>query len=135
MALPLDVRHDREIEGISGGIFKSADSALAEDHLAVALGKDVFGRHEEVFHGRAHAAFQENRDPGPAAFLEQVEVLHVPAPILEDVGISFDVLLDLAGFMTSATTVTPAEAVVGWRGGSRAHPAEALGSCYWQDAA
>ncbi len=81
VALALDVGHDRQVEGIAGRILEGADSSLAEDHLAVAFGEDVLGRHEQVFHGRAHAAFEQDRDPGAAAFLEQVEVLHVPAPI------------------------------------------------------
>ena len=91
VALPLDIGHDRQVEGIAGRIFKCANSALAKDDLAVALGKGILGRHEQVFHGRAHAALQENRDPGAAALLEQVEVLHVAGADLEDIGISLDV--------------------------------------------
>ena len=95
VALPLDVGNDRQVERVAGRIFEGPDSALAEDHLPVPFGEDVLGRHQEVFHGRAHAAFQEDRDPGAAAFLEQVEVLHVAGADLEDVGVALDDL-DLA---------------------------------------
>ena len=45
---------------------------------AVALGQDVLGRHQQVLDRRAHAPLQQDRRPGPADLLEQVEVLHVP---------------------------------------------------------
>ena len=95
VALALDIGHDRQVEGIAGRILEGANSPLAEDHLPISLGEDVFGRHEQVFHGRAHAAFEEDGLLGAAAFLEQVEVLHVAGADLEDVGIALDGL-DLA---------------------------------------
>src|SRR5262245_3233530 len=95
MALALDIRHNRKIERVPGGIFERADSPLTEDYLSVAFREHVLGRHEEVFHGRAHAPLEQDWDLGPATFFEQIEVLHVPRADLEDIGIALDIL-DLA---------------------------------------
>src|SRR5207245_11609658 len=62
------------------------DAALAEDDVAVAPRQDVFGREQELLHGRRHAAFQEDRLRLLADRVQQRVVLHVPRADLETVG-------------------------------------------------
>ena len=64
VALALDVGNDRQVERVPRRILERPDPALAEDHLAVALGEDVFGRHQQVFDRRAHAALEQDRHAG-----------------------------------------------------------------------
>src|SRR6266851_7660889 len=45
---------DRQIEGVARMVRESAHAALAEDHAVVALGKDVFGSHQEFVESGRH---------------------------------------------------------------------------------
>ena len=47
----LEHRNCIEVEGVPGGRFKSADSALAEYHLVVALAEDIFRGKQEFLYG------------------------------------------------------------------------------------
>ena len=58
-----DRRNDREIERVAAVIGKSPHAPLAENHLVVASGKDVFGRHQPFFERGRHAPLEQDRLP------------------------------------------------------------------------
>src|SRR6266852_8769469 len=80
-----DDRNGRDVKSVAGVGFERANSALAQNHVVVAAGKDVFGTHQKFFHGGRHAALEKN---GFAEFTERAKekvVLHVARADLEDV--------------------------------------------------
>ena len=83
----LQGRHGRDVEGIAGVGLEGADAALTENDLGIALGDNIFRRHEELLERRHHAPLEQDGLAGPAQSLEQGKVLHVPGPDLEDIGV------------------------------------------------
>src|SRR5262249_13137489 len=73
----LDYWYRGKIERVARVGFKGADAALAENHVVVAAGKDVFGAEQELFHRRRHTAFEKNGFADFAECAQQVIVLHV----------------------------------------------------------
>ena len=63
------------------------DPPFTENHLGVALRHDIFRRHEPLVQGGVHAPLEHYRLLGPAGAEQQAEVLHIPGPDLDDVGI------------------------------------------------
>ena len=61
VAQPLDVRHGAHVEHVARRVLEGAHAALAQDHVRVALGEDVLGRHQQVLDRRAHAALEQHR--------------------------------------------------------------------------
>ncbi len=47
----LDNRNGGEIQRIAGVALKGADTTLTENDLVIALGENVFGRHQPFLHG------------------------------------------------------------------------------------
>src|SRR5262249_37691470 len=64
-------RNYAEVESVASMVRESTDSALAEDNIVIAFGKNVFGSHEKLFEGRGHATFQQNRLAGTPGTAEQ----------------------------------------------------------------
>jgi len=90
MAAALDGGNDGEVERIAGMVGEGAHAALAENHVVVAFGEDVFGGHEEFVERGGHAALQEDGFFGVAGALEEREILHVARADLDDVGVLLD---------------------------------------------
>ena len=90
VALAFDGQDGAQVEGVAGVCFKSTDAPFAEDDVVVAFSHDVFCRHEPFFDGRAQAPLEEDRLVRLADGFEEVEVLHVPGPDLDDVDAIFE---------------------------------------------
>src|SRR6266404_898248 len=83
-----------DVERVARVGFEGADAALAEDHIVIAAGDDVFGAEEEFFHGGGHAALEEHGLANFAEGAEEIVVLHVARADLKDVDVA-DHHLDL----------------------------------------
>ena len=79
------VRDDGQVRGVAGGGLEGAYAALAEDDAGVAAHHDVLGRGYPLLHGGREPALEDHGAPGAPDLLEEIEVLHVPGPYLEDV--------------------------------------------------
>ena len=79
--------HGGEVQGVAGVVVKGADAPLAKDDLLIAAGHDVLGAHQELFEGVGEAPLEEDGLIRLAQLPEEVEVLHVPGPHLQDVHI------------------------------------------------
>ena len=90
VALAFDGQDGTQVEGVAGVRFKRPDSPFAEDDVVVAFGHDVFSRHEPFFDGRAQAPLEQDRLARLTDGFEEVEVLHVPGPDLDDVDAIFE---------------------------------------------
>jgi hypothetical protein len=71
-------------------MLEGADAALAQHDVEVAALGDVFGRHQPLLDGGAHAPLEQDRPGGGADGLQQGEVLHVAGADLEHVGVGSD---------------------------------------------
>jgi len=90
MAKALHGGNHAQIERVARVVGKRAHAALAENHLVVALGKDVLGSHQKLVERGGHAALQEDGFAAAPGSLEQREVLHVARADLNHVGVFFD---------------------------------------------
>ncbi len=70
-------RNRRNIHGVACVVFERADAALAQNHIVIATGKDVFGGKQQLFDCRRDAAFKQHRLALLPELAQQVEVLHV----------------------------------------------------------
>jgi len=86
----LKERDGADVERIAGGGFKSADAALAEHDVRIAVGENALRRAQKVGDGRDHAAFQQNRPAGAPCSFKQGVVLHIAGADLQDVGVLGD---------------------------------------------
>ena len=78
-------RHATQIQGVAGSRFKGADAPLAEDHLLIAAGHDVFRAHEQLLQGVGQTALEKDGLVDLPQLLEQLEVLHVARPHLDHI--------------------------------------------------
>ena len=85
-----DDRDGVDVGGVTRGLIEGADAAFAQDHLAVSLDQDVLGRHQPLFDGRHHAAFEQHRARRFTGRPQQGIVLHVARTHLDDVGVAGD---------------------------------------------
>ena len=90
MRQSLHQRDGRQVEQVARHRVEAANAALAEDHLIVALGEDVFGAHQQVDDRRRHAALEQHRLLHPADGAQQGIVLHVARADLNAVGVFGD---------------------------------------------
>jgi len=91
----MQFRDGGERECVADVFFVSANPALAEHDLRVALGHDVFGGEEEFFERSAHAALEEDGFGLLADGVEQIKILHVACADLQDIrviGDEFDLI-------------------------------------------
>src|SRR5438046_716418 len=65
-------------------------AALAQHHVVISLGENVFGGHEKFIQSGGHAALEEHGLFGAAGAFEQRKILHVARADLDDVGVLFD---------------------------------------------
>ena len=86
----LHVGHGVEIERVAGRGLEGADAALAQDHLIVAGGEDIFRREQQLLDLRGEAALQQDRLVGPPDGAQQREILHVARADLQRVGMGRD---------------------------------------------
>src|SRR5579872_2952575 len=78
-------RNSRNIQGIAGISFKGADSTLAHNHFIIATRHQVFGGEQQLFNGGGNSTFEKDRLAYLTQFTQQIEVLHVARPYLEDI--------------------------------------------------
>ena len=127
----LDRRHHGQVERVAREVRERAHAALAQDHLVVALGEDVLGRHQELLERRGEAALQQHRLLRAARALEQREVLHVAGADLDRVGVALDEV-DAVGVDRLGDDGQP-RLLAGARPGSaappRRGPGRSTGSC------
>ena len=58
VSLFVDDGHGGQIQRVAGVLFKSADAALAQDHVLVAACHDVLGAHDPLLNGVGQAALE-----------------------------------------------------------------------------
>src|SRR5215470_14849513 len=80
-----DDRDRGDVERISRVGFKRADTALAQNHVVISTGKNVFGGKQEFFHRRREAALEKNRFANFAESAQKKIILHVASADLIDV--------------------------------------------------
>ena len=90
MRLRMNRWHGRQIKHIPCRRVEGSHATLAQNHLAVALGEDVFGRQEQVADRGREPPLEEHRHVQLADALEQRIVLHVPRANLNAVGVLGD---------------------------------------------
>jgi len=108
VAARLDGGNDGEVEGVAGEVGEGANTTLAEHHVVVALGEDVFRGHEQFVERCGHATLEKNGEFGAASTFEKREILHVARADLDDVGVFLD---EVEGFVVDSFG-DDAEAVV-----------------------
>ncbi len=86
MAQLLDERYRIDLEPRLVESVERPDAGLAQDHLAVAVHEYVLGCEQELLHGGTGASTHQNRAVRAAHLAQEVEILHVAAPDLEEVG-------------------------------------------------
>ena len=94
VAHALDHRYRADVESIARRRLESTNSPLAEDHIGVSLGHDVFGGQEPLFHEHGQAALEHDGLARFADLLQQQVVLLVTGADLEDIG-EFTNLVDV----------------------------------------
>ncbi len=81
----LDDRNGRNVQRVARVVFKCTNATLAEHHVVVPARHDVLGREKPFFNRCRRPALQENRLADLRQFLQQIEVLHVACPDLQDI--------------------------------------------------
>jgi len=59
--------------------------AFAQNDLMVALGHDIFCRHQKLFYGCRHAPLEQDRFGAFAGPAQQGKVLHIAGPDLDNI--------------------------------------------------
>src|SRR5579883_778861 len=72
---------------ITGGVLEGADAALAQDHIVIAAGKNIFSAQQQLFDGGGNAALEQNRLANLSEFAQQIVVLHVARAHLQKIGV------------------------------------------------
>src|SRR5580700_1625006 len=83
MAAQLHRGDHAQVECIARVIAESAHAALAEDHVVISLGENIFGGHQKFVERSGHPALQQHGLLGAAGALEQREILHVACADLD----------------------------------------------------
>ena len=76
-----------DVERVARVGFEGADAALAEDHVVVAAGEDVFGAEQKFFHRGGHAALEQDGLADFAERAEQMIILHVARADLKNIDV------------------------------------------------
>ncbi len=87
MAVSLDERHRRKVQGIAAVVGQSANAPLAQDDVGIVLRQNVLRRKKHLVERGRMTAFEEHRFAGPSSFLQKRVVLHVAGADLDDVGV------------------------------------------------
>src|SRR5436305_13703664 len=77
--------HGGDVHRVPGAGLKGPDATSAKNDLIVAAGHDVLGGKQQLFYSGRYAALEEDRFAGLAQLPQQVEVLHIARPNLENV--------------------------------------------------
>ena len=83
-------RNRREVEHVARGRVEAAHAALAENHLAVALGEDVLRAQQQIVIVAAMPRLSSTGLPSFPTVLQQRIVLHVARADLDAVGVLGD---------------------------------------------
>src|SRR5437870_4948316 len=83
----LDYGNSGDIQSVARGRFKGADSALAEDHVVVAAGHDVFGAEQPFLDGGRHTALQQHRLVYNAQGAQKMVILHIARAHLQNINV------------------------------------------------
>ena len=81
---------DAQVQRVAREIGEGAHAALAEDHVVIALGHQVFRGHQEFVERGGHAALQQHRLLRAARALQKRKILHVARADLDHVRVFFD---------------------------------------------
>src|SRR3972149_3151407 len=84
----LEQRDGAQIHGISRLRLVRPNTPLAKNDLSVTARRDVLCRKQELLDRRTHAALEHDRLVELPHLREEFEVLHVPRPDLENVGVA-----------------------------------------------
>src|SRR6185437_4225748 len=90
VAAALDGGDDAQVQRISRVVGEGAHAALAEDHVVVSFGHNVFRGHQKFVQRGGHAPLQQHRLSGAAGALQQRKILHVARADLDYVRVLFD---------------------------------------------
>jgi len=85
MAQLFDQRDCGQRKCVAGFLFEGANAAFTENHIWVAVGKNVFGGEQELFNGGTKSALEQDRFLACSDFFQKFEVLHVAGADLEHV--------------------------------------------------
>ena len=88
MRLHLEPGDGGQIEGVARLRAEGPDPALAQHDLHVAPAHDVLRREEQVLQRGRHPALEQHRALQLSDLAQQREVLHVPRPDLQHVGVA-----------------------------------------------
>ena len=83
----MEHRDRREVEGVSRVVREGPYAPLAEDDPLVSARHDILCAHQKLFQSVGKAPFQKYGLVELSHLAEQVVVLHVPCPYLDDVDI------------------------------------------------
>ena len=82
-----DDRNGGDVECVARVGLKGADAALAENHVVIAAGQDVFGAEEKFFDRGGQAALEKDGFADFAEGAEEKVVLHIARADLENVDV------------------------------------------------
>jgi hypothetical protein len=107
----LDGGDDGEVERVAGKIGERSNASLAQHHIVITFGEDVFRGHQEFVERGGHTPFQENGLFGVAGALEEREILHVARSDLDNVRVLLDEVerFIVDGFRDDPETVSGAD--------------------------
>src|SRR6266516_6523465 len=86
----LDEGNGTDIHRVARDLLKGTNAALTENHVAIALRKDVFCGQQPFFDGGRHTAFEHYRFACATYFIEEHVVLHIASADLQDIGVFTD---------------------------------------------
>ena len=89
VAETLNRRNDAQIQGVSRVVRKRAYAPFAENHVVIALCKNVFCGHQELIQGCGDASFEKHGAFRSARPFQEGEILHVPCADLDYIGVLF----------------------------------------------
>ena len=78
-------RYALEIQGVSGVLLESTDTAFAKDYIFISVCHDVFGSHDPLFVGGIQTAFQKDRAVYLSQMFQKIEVLHISGTDLDQI--------------------------------------------------
>src|SRR5579863_2882388 len=80
-------RNRRNIHRVARVRFERSDPPLAQDHIVISPGHYVFRREQQFFQRRRNPSFHQNRLAHLPQFAQQIKVLHVARPNLQNIHI------------------------------------------------
>ena len=75
----------RQIQRITRICLESTNPSFTKNHSFIAAGHNIFRTHQQFFHGVGQTALQQNYLISTSQFFQQIKVLHITRPYLNDI--------------------------------------------------